>query len=138
MTGTAPAAARPPSLAEQAYQHLEHDLVTLDLAPGAVVSEGLLIERVGLGRTPVREAIQRLAHQDLIRVMPRKGLMIVPIEQADLLQVLEVRKGLERLIVRLAALMACSSTSASEWPNRPRLCSMMTPPSTSGRSSTSL
>ena len=106
MTGTAPAAARPPSLAEQAYQHLEHDLVTLDLAPGAVVSEGLLIERVGLGRTPVREAIQRLAHQDLIRVMPRKGLMIVPIEQADLLQVLEVRKGLERLIVRLAALNA--------------------------------
>ena len=106
MTDPAPSSARPPSLAEQAYQRLEHDLVTLDLAPGAVVSEGLLIERVGLGRTPVREAIQRLAHQDLIRVMPRKGLMIVPIERADLLQVLEVRKGLERLIVRLAALNA--------------------------------
>jgi DNA-binding GntR family transcriptional regulator len=106
VTGAPQTATKPPSLAEQAYQRLEHDLVTLDLAPGAVVSEGLLIERVGLGRTPVREAIQRLAHQDLIRVMPRKGLLIVPIERADLLQVLEVRKGLERLVVRLAALNA--------------------------------
>ena len=67
MTGTAPAAARPPSLAEQAYQHLEHDLVTLDLAPGAVVSEGLLIERVGLGRTPVREAIRGAALRKVVR-----------------------------------------------------------------------
>ena len=106
MTGKSQATARPPSLAEQAYQRLEHDLVTLELEPGAVVSEGLLIESAGLGRTPVREAIQRLAHQDLIRVMPRKGLMIVPIERADLLQILEVRKGMERLIVRLAALNA--------------------------------
>ena len=106
MTGAPQTAAKPPSLAEQAYVRLEHDLVTLELAPGAIVSEGVLIERAGLGRTPVREAIQRLAHQDLIRVMPRKGLMIVPIERADLLQVLEVRKGLERLIVRLAALNA--------------------------------
>jgi len=96
----------PQSLAEQAYDLLENRLVTLELAPGSIVSEGLLIDMVGLGRTPVREAMQRLAHQDLIRVMPRKGLMIAPIERADLLQVLQVRKRLERLIVRLAALNA--------------------------------
>ena len=87
------------SLAEQAYEMLENRLVTLELAPGSIVSEGLLIDLVGLGRTPVREAMQRLAYQDLIRVMPRKGLLIVPIEKADLLQVLQVRKRLERLIV---------------------------------------
>jgi len=95
-----------PSLAEQAYEMLENRLVKLELAPGSIVSEGLLIDMVGLGRTPVREAMQRLAHQDLIRVLPRKGLMIVPIEPSDLLQVLQVRKRLERLIVRLAALNA--------------------------------
>ena len=96
----------PLSLAEQAYEMLENRLVTLELAPGSIVSEGMLIDMVGLGRTPVREAMQRLAYQDLIRVMPRKGLLIVPIEKADLLQVLQVRKRLERLTVRLAALNA--------------------------------
>jgi DNA-binding GntR family transcriptional regulator len=95
-----------PSLAEQAYELLENRLVTLELAPGSIVSEGLLIDMVGLGRTPVREAMQRLAHQDMIRVMPRKGLMIVPVESTDMLHILEVRKRLERLIVKLAALNA--------------------------------
>ena len=97
---------KPASQAEQAFESLEQQLVTLELAPGSIVSEGNLIDRVGLGRTPVREAIQRLAHQDLIRVMPRKGLLIVPIDRAEMLQVLEVRRGLERLVVRLAALNA--------------------------------
>ena len=95
-----------PSLAEQAYELLENRLVTLELAPGSIVSEGLLIDMVGLGRTPVREAMQRLAHQDMIRVMPRKCLMIVPVESTDMLHILEVRKRLERLIVKLAALNA--------------------------------
>lgn len=97
---------KPLSQAELAYDLLENRLVTLELAPGSIVSEGLLIDMVSLGRTPVREAIQRLAHQDLIRVMPRKGLLIAPIGQADMLQLLEVRKPLERLVVRLAALNA--------------------------------
>ena len=95
-----------PSLAEQAYATLESLLVTLELAPGLVVSEGQLNEMVGLGRTPVREAMLRLAHQDLIRVMPRKGLMIAPIDRLDLLQILEVRRPLEQLIVTRAALNA--------------------------------
>lgn len=106
MTDKTESAPRQLSLAEQAYELLENRLVTLELAPGSVVSEGLLIDMVGLGRTPVREAMQRLAHQELIRIMPRKGLMIAPIERADMLQLLEVRKPLERLIVHRAALNA--------------------------------
>lgn len=94
------------SQAEQAYKSLEHGLVTLEFAPGAIISEGRLIESVGLGRTPVREAMQRLAHQELIRVLPRKGLLIAPIRREDLLHVLEARKPLEQLIVRRAALNA--------------------------------
>jgi len=97
---------RQPSLAERAYEVLEQQLVTLQLAPGAVVSETQLNERVGLGRTPVREAMQRLAQQGLIRVMPRRGLLIAPVDPAALLQVLEARRPLEQQIVRLAALNA--------------------------------
>ena len=99
-------ASRQPSQAEQAYGILEHLLVTLELAPGAVVSEAQLNDHVGLGRTPVREAMQRLAHQGLIRVMPRKGLLITPVDADALLQVLEARRPLERQTVRLAALKA--------------------------------
>lgn len=94
------------SLAEQAYALLEEKLVTLELAPGAVISEGQLIELTGLGRTPVREAIQRLAQQDLLHVMPRKGLLVAPVSRSGLLNILEVRKPLERLIAQRASLNA--------------------------------
>jgi DNA-binding GntR family transcriptional regulator len=94
------------SLAEQAYRVLEHKIVTLELPPGGLVSEGQLIKLTGLGRTPVREAMQRLAHQDLIQVMPRKGLLVTPVSQTAMLQILEARKPLERVIVYRAALNA--------------------------------
>jgi DNA-binding GntR family transcriptional regulator len=96
----------PVSLAEQAYRVLEQKLVTLELPPGEVVSEGQLITLTGLGRTPVREAMQRLAQQDLIRVMPRKGLQVTPVSPSVMLQILETRRPLERLIVNRAALNA--------------------------------
>jgi DNA-binding GntR family transcriptional regulator len=95
-----------PSLAEQAYQVLEDKLVKLDLAPGSVVSEGQLIQMTGLGRTPVREAMQRLAQQGLFQVLPRKGLLVTPVNLPDILHVLEARRPLERVIVYRAALNA--------------------------------
>ena len=95
-----------PSLAEQAYRALENSLVTLEFAPGSIVSEGRLIESAGLGRTPVREAMQRLAQQEFIQVLPRKGLLIAPIRRTDMQHVLEARKPLEQLIVYRAALNA--------------------------------
>jgi len=98
-----------PSLAEQAYQLLEEKLVTLDLPPGAQVSEGTLIEMIGLGRTPVREAIQRLAQQELLLVMPRRGLLVTPINRGSMLHILETRKPIERVIVYRAALNAKDS-----------------------------
>lgn len=94
------------SLAQQAYELLEERLVTLQLAPGALISEGDLIEITGIGRTPVREAIQRLANQDLFQVIPRKGLMVTPVSRTGLLHILEARKPLERLVVHRAALNA--------------------------------
>jgi len=94
------------SLAEQAYTLLEEKLVTLQLQPGALVSEGDLIEMTGIGRTPVREAIQRLAQQELFHVIPRKGLLVSPVSRTGMLNILETRKPLERLIVHRAALNA--------------------------------
>jgi len=94
------------SLAEQAYEVLEEKLVTLALPPGTRVSEGQLIEMTGFGRTPVREAIQRLAQQELLLVMPRKGLVVTPVNHASMVHILEVRKPVERLVVYRAALNA--------------------------------
>ena len=94
------------SLAQQAYELLEEKLVTLQLAPGALISEGELIEMTGIGRTPVREAIQRLANQELFQVIPRKGLLVTPVSRTGMLHILEARKPLERLVVHRAALNA--------------------------------
>ena len=94
------------SLAGEAYAIIESMLVTMKLAPGSMVSEGELIRITGIGRTPVREAIQRLAVQDLLQVIPRKGLMVTAVSRSSMLHLLEVRKPLENLIARESALLA--------------------------------
>jgi DNA-binding GntR family transcriptional regulator len=78
-------------------------IVTLELAPGSVATEGTLIERVGLGRTPVREAIQRLAWEGLLDVRPRAGLAIAPLNPTDWLRVIDARRGVETVLARSAA-----------------------------------
>ena len=89
--------------AEEAFDALEALLVTLQLAPGAQVQEKQLAELVGFGRTPVREAIQRLSSLGLLRVFPRKGLVVSAIERTELAQIVELRRVLERLLVVKAA-----------------------------------
>jgi len=90
-------------VATQAYHALERMIVTLDLAPGAIVTEAQLIDRVGLGRTPVREAIQRLALEGLIEIRPRAGLAVAPLHASDWLKVLDARRGVEVILARSAA-----------------------------------
>lgn len=91
------------SLAEQAYRLLEEQLVTLKLPPGELIAEKDLMDKAGIGRTPVREAIQRLSTQGLLQVLPRKGLMVTPVRRSDLTQIIEARRVLERLMVVKAA-----------------------------------
>jgi len=90
-------------LTEQAYRLIEERIVTLALRPGDLVTENALVEQVGLGRTPVREAVQRLAREGLLIVLPRKGLRVSESDTARQLLVLEVRRALEALLARLAA-----------------------------------
>ena len=91
------------SLTELAYAHLEELIVTLKLAPGGVVSEGELSELTGIGRTPIREALQRLARDKLVSILPRRGIVVTEINVGNQLRLLEVRRELERLIAKSAA-----------------------------------
>lgn len=77
--------------------------MTLELAPGEIATEGALIDRVGLGRTPVREAIQRLAWEGLVEIRPRAGLAIAPLHADDWVRVLDARSGIEQVLARSAA-----------------------------------
>ncbi len=91
------------SATARAYRALERLIVTLELAPGSVTTERLLIERIGLGRTPVREAIQRLSWEGLVEVRPRAGLAIAPLPRRRLARVLDARHGVEIVMARSAA-----------------------------------
>ncbi len=93
----------PESQSHHAYVLLEHLIVTLKLKPGALVNERQLIILTGHGRTPVREAIQKLAWQGLIFVHPRVGLKIAEINTEDHAQIMEVRRELEPIAAALAA-----------------------------------
>ena len=91
------------TLTEQAYNRLEEMIVTLKLAPGAILSEQTLSAELGIGRTPIREALQRLAREGLVLVLPRKAILVTDTDPRKQLLVLEVRRELERLLARASA-----------------------------------
>ncbi|MBL0373927.1 GntR family transcriptional regulator [Rhizobium sp. KVB221] len=95
--------ATPESQSRLAYFELEKLIVTSKLAPGSVVTEKQLIALAGYGRTPVREAIQKLEWQGLMQVRPRAGLQITPLNPTQQAMVLEARRQLEPLATRLMA-----------------------------------
>lgn len=92
-----------PALADQARTRLEELIVTLQLPPGSVWSEAQLSGKLGIGRTPVREALQRLQTDYLVKIVPRFGAQVTEINVTQHLRMLEVRRGLERLITKSAA-----------------------------------
>src|SRR2546430_9863265 len=91
------------TLTDRAYRELEEMIVTLQLSPGTVLSEQALSARLKIGRTPIREALQRLARDGLVVIMPRRGIMVSEINLMLQLRLLEVRRELERLMAGLAA-----------------------------------
>lgn len=95
-----------PTLMEDAYRRLEEMIVTLEIAPGSVVSEAILSRSLNIGTTPIREALQRLAREHLVQILPRRGVIVTEVDVQQQLQVLEVRRELDRLILRSAALRA--------------------------------
>jgi DNA-binding GntR family transcriptional regulator len=77
--------------------------VRLELPPGSAVSEAMLSERLGIGRTPIREALQRLARERLVQILPRRGVIVSDINVKGQLRLIELRREVERLVVRSAA-----------------------------------
>ncbi len=91
------------TLADQAYLAIRHLIVTLELPPGAAIKEPELTEQLGIGRTPVREALRRLALERLVDVFPRRGMVVTTVDIRDLARLCEVRAVLEPEAARLAA-----------------------------------
>ena len=93
-------------MAEVAYRALEEMIVTRRLRPASMISENQLSEQLGCGRTPIREALQRLKFEGFVEIHPRRGVLVTPIDVVRQLELLEVRRPLENLVVRLAAVRA--------------------------------
>ena len=91
------------SLTDRAYRELEEMIVTLQLEPNAVLSETALSQDLGIGRTPIREALQRLAREGLVMILPRKGILVSEINPRKQLLLLAVRREIERLLARASA-----------------------------------
>lgn len=98
----APAAAAP-TLSDRVYSQLEEMLVTLQIQPGHVLSESELCARLNVSRTPVGEALQRLAREGLVHILPRRGIVVTEVNPVDHLKLLEVRREIARYSSRSAA-----------------------------------
>lgn len=90
------------SLAARAYRLIERAIVVGDLRPGAVLSEPRLIALTACGRTPVREAVQRLARNHLLSIVPYHGAFVAPIDPRIQMKVLEMRRELDPVVAAAA------------------------------------
>jgi DNA-binding GntR family transcriptional regulator len=90
-------------LSEKAYRLIKEKVVNLELPPSALIDEHSLMQELGLGRTPIREALQRLDSEGLVNIIPRRGTFVSDISITDLPQIFELRTSLEGFCARLAA-----------------------------------
>ena len=86
-----------------AYELIKNHILDLELRPGELVTEKRLMELTGCGRTPVREAMQRLQRDGLLRVVPFRGAFVTDISVKDVMEISQVRELLESFAAGLAA-----------------------------------
>lgn len=91
------------TLAESAYKRLRDDIITVQLKPGDPLDEKELSRELGVGLTPVRDALKRLRHERLAVIYPRRGTFVAEINISDERWLTEVRTDLEGLAAALAA-----------------------------------
>jgi DNA-binding GntR family transcriptional regulator len=87
------------SLTQQAYQRISQDIRNCSLQPGSEISEGEIADNLGMSKTPVREALGRLALEGFVKPLPRRGYQITPLTIDDLTELFEIRGLLESAIV---------------------------------------
>jgi DNA-binding GntR family transcriptional regulator len=95
-----------PSLRDIAYEQIKHRITTCAYKPGEYLNEAFVCANLGIGRTPVHQALDRLMLDGLVEVIPRKGVIVKPISMDEVMQIIEVRTLNECYGVRLAALRA--------------------------------
>ena len=100
------------SLSKKAYDLIRAEILTCGLAPGQQVAQAQLVEKFGLSLTPVREALQRLAHEGLVRPYPRFGYVVSPVNAEAVRDLFEYRAILETAAVRLAVERASAAQLA--------------------------
>lgn len=91
------------SLAERAYRIVRDRIISLELRPGAVIQEEELSRDIGVGKTPLRDALKRLSRERLVVVLPRRGTLVSEINISDLAQISETRAVIEGFAASLAA-----------------------------------
>lgn len=101
------------SQSTEAYARIREKIINLELPPAAPIDENALMEELGLGRTPIREAIQRLALENLVVVYPRRGTLVADLNPNDLQKIFELRLELEPYAARLAAERATAEQLAA-------------------------
>lgn len=92
-----------PLLTERAYEHVRRDIISCVIAPGAEISESQLSAHYRLGKAAVRVALTKLAHDGLVRAIPRRGYRVTPVTLQDINDVFELRLMLEPAAARMAA-----------------------------------
>lgn len=100
-------------LSDSLYQRLRDQIITLDLAPGKPLAEKELMRELGTGRTPLRDALQRLAGEGLVVVVPRQGTFVASVNVADLRSIMEIRLLLEPYAAQLCAQRATAGDLAA-------------------------
>lgn len=103
----------PQSLSDEAYAQIRSLIISCELSPGSVISESDLMDRLAMGRTPIREALRNLANEKLIEVYPRRGMFVAGVDVKDLAAISEVRGNLEILAAGYAAERATSADKAA-------------------------
>ncbi|MCA2002405.1 MAG: GntR family transcriptional regulator [Chloroflexi bacterium] len=96
---------------DQIESELRRLILTLELPPGSAVSESSLMKRYGWGRTPLREAFQRLAEQSLLQLIPQHGAVVAPLEIFDFIEVMDAMG----MVIGSAASLACRRLTEAQF-----------------------
>jgi GntR family transcriptional regulator, rspAB operon transcriptional repressor len=94
------------SLRDAAYEAIKHRVITCKFKPGECLNEASVSAMLGFGRTPVHQALDRLMLEEMVEVIPRKGVIVKPVILHDVMQMIDVRMINETQCARLAAARA--------------------------------
>ncbi len=103
----------PATMAGEAYERLEEMIILGELEPRTRLSEQMLAQALSLGRTPIREALQKLRENHLVDILPRSGVFVTEVDFRDQFLVMEVRRPLECVVARRAARLAVDADRAA-------------------------